>query len=80
MLLISLNFFISYTAGITLSLFGGVQKHSTDKNKVPVRGDIHVLVVGEDYLFPALAAPSFLPNKIMKSFICVIQHNFLLSR
>ncbi|CAA6656870.1 unnamed protein product [Spirodela intermedia] len=34
-------------AGITLALFGGVQKHSTDKNKVPVRGDIHVLVVGD---------------------------------
>ncbi|KAH9621154.1 hypothetical protein KSS87_006341 [Heliosperma pusillum] len=34
-------------AGITLSLFGGVRKHSMDKNKVPVRGDIHVIVVGD---------------------------------
>ncbi|MQL79609.1 hypothetical protein Taro_012045 [Colocasia esculenta] len=34
-------------AGITLALFGGVQKHSTDQNKVPVRGDIHVLIVGD---------------------------------
>lgn len=34
-------------AGITLSLFGGVRKHSTDQNKVPVRGDIHVIVVGD---------------------------------
>ena len=34
------------TAGLTLALFGGVQKYSTDKNKVPVRGDIHILVVG----------------------------------
>ncbi|XP_042475384.1 probable DNA helicase MCM8 [Macadamia integrifolia] len=34
-------------AGITLSLFGGVRKHSADQNKVPVRGDIHVLVVGD---------------------------------
>ena len=34
------------TAGITLALFGGVQKYSTDKNKVPVRGDIHIIVVG----------------------------------
>lgn len=33
-------------AGIVLSLFGGVQKHVTDKNKVPVRGDIHVIIVG----------------------------------
>ncbi|KAF8395011.1 hypothetical protein HHK36_018950 [Tetracentron sinense] len=34
-------------AGITLSLFGGVRKHSMDRNKVPVRGDIHVIVVGD---------------------------------
>uniref|UniRef100_A0A0D9WHF9 Probable DNA helicase MCM8 n=1 Tax=Leersia perrieri TaxID=77586 RepID=A0A0D9WHF9_9ORYZ len=34
-------------AGITLALFGGVQKHSIDQNKVPVRGDIHVIVVGD---------------------------------
>ncbi|KAL0338403.1 UNVERIFIED_CONTAM: putative DNA helicase MCM8 [Sesamum angustifolium] len=32
-------------AGITLALFGGVQKHSRDQNKVPVRGDIHIIVV-----------------------------------
>ncbi|XP_058110155.1 probable DNA helicase MCM8 isoform X2 [Magnolia sinica] len=34
-------------AGITLALFGGVQKYSMDPNKVPVRGDIHVIVVGD---------------------------------
>ncbi|KAJ7562309.1 hypothetical protein O6H91_03G063600 [Diphasiastrum complanatum] len=34
-------------AGITLALFGGVQKHIMDENKVPVRGDIHVIVVGD---------------------------------
>uniref|UniRef100_A0A0E0PNN3 DNA helicase n=1 Tax=Oryza rufipogon TaxID=4529 RepID=A0A0E0PNN3_ORYRU len=34
-------------AGITLALFGGVQKHSIDQNKVPVRGDIHAVVVGD---------------------------------
>ncbi|KAG8648488.1 hypothetical protein MANES_08G003200v8 [Manihot esculenta] len=34
-------------AGITLALFGGVRKHSTDQNKVPVRGDIHVIIVGD---------------------------------
>nr|KJB16814.1 hypothetical protein B456_002G248900 [Gossypium raimondii] len=34
-------------AGITLALFGGVRKHSMDRNKVPVRGDIHVIVVGD---------------------------------
>ncbi|KAJ8510005.1 hypothetical protein OPV22_000439 [Ensete ventricosum] len=34
-------------AGIVLSLFGGVQKHSVDQNKVPVRGDIHVIIVGD---------------------------------
>ncbi|KAH7437197.1 hypothetical protein KP509_05G060500 [Ceratopteris richardii] len=34
-------------AGLTLALFGGVQKYVLDQNKVPVRGDIHVLVVGD---------------------------------
>ncbi|XP_010253506.1 PREDICTED: probable DNA helicase MCM8 isoform X2 [Nelumbo nucifera] len=34
-------------AGITLALFGGVQKYSSDKNKVPVRGDIHLIIVGD---------------------------------
>ncbi|GMN39082.1 hypothetical protein TIFTF001_008313 [Ficus carica] len=34
-------------AGITLALFGGVRKHSNDSNKVPVRGDIHVIIVGD---------------------------------
>ncbi|KAI3474682.1 hypothetical protein Pfo_029867 [Paulownia fortunei] len=34
-------------AGITLALFGGVRKHSMDQNKVPVRGDIHIIVVGD---------------------------------
>ncbi|CAD6271896.1 unnamed protein product [Miscanthus lutarioriparius] len=34
-------------AGITLALFGGVQKNLMDQNKVPVRGDIHVIVVGD---------------------------------
>ncbi|MED6206669.1 DNA replication licensing factor mcm8 [Stylosanthes scabra] len=34
-------------AGITLSLFGGVRKHSMDPNKVPVRGDIHIIIVGD---------------------------------
>lgn len=35
-----------FVAGITLALFGGVRKHSLDQNKVPVRGDIHVIIVG----------------------------------
>ena len=34
-------------AGLALSLFGGCQKYSEDKNKIAVRGDIHVLVVGD---------------------------------
>ncbi|KAL6841378.1 hypothetical protein ACP4OV_028896 [Aristida adscensionis] len=34
-------------AGVTLALFGGVQKNSKDQNKIPVRGDIHVIVVGD---------------------------------
>ncbi|KAD4384396.1 hypothetical protein E3N88_24564 [Mikania micrantha] len=34
-------------AGITLALFGGVRRHSMDQNKVPIRGDIHVIIVGD---------------------------------
>ncbi|XP_020522186.1 probable DNA helicase MCM8 isoform X2 [Amborella trichopoda] len=34
-------------AGITLALFGGVQKNLMDQNKVPVRGDVHVIIVGD---------------------------------
>lgn len=34
-------------AGIALSLFGGVAKHIKNVDKVPVRGDIHVLIVGD---------------------------------
>ena len=34
-------------AGLILGLFGGSTKHSLDKNSIPVRGDPHVLVVGD---------------------------------
>nr|XP_027071030.1 probable DNA helicase MCM8 isoform X3 [Coffea arabica] len=44
-------------AGITLALFGGVQKHSMDQNKVPVRGDIHVLIVGMQFPFLSPSPP-----------------------
>ncbi|XP_040905949.1 DNA helicase MCM8 [Toxotes jaculatrix] len=33
-------------AALALVLFGGKQKH-TDKNSVPVRGDVHILMVGD---------------------------------
>ncbi|CAI5526961.1 unnamed protein product [Closterium sp. Naga37s-1] len=34
-------------AGIILSLFGGVRKHEGEANRVPVRGDVHALLVGD---------------------------------
>ncbi|XP_064002305.1 DNA helicase MCM8 isoform X1 [Pogoniulus pusillus] len=34
-------------AGLVLALFGGCQKFVDDKNRIPVRGDPHVLVVGD---------------------------------
>ncbi|NWX40687.1 MCM8 helicase, partial [Steatornis caripensis] len=34
-------------AGLALALFGGCQKFVDDKNRIPVRGDPHVLVVGD---------------------------------
>lgn len=33
-------------AALALTLFGGRQKH-TGKNSVPVRGDPHILIVGD---------------------------------
>ena len=34
-------------AGLILALFGGSQKYADDKNRIPIRGDPHVLVVGD---------------------------------
>ncbi|KAM4695002.1 DNA helicase MCM8 isoform 2-T2 [Discoglossus pictus] len=34
-------------AGLSLALFGGCQKYVDDKNRIPIRGDPHILVVGD---------------------------------
>ncbi|XP_065834436.1 DNA helicase MCM8-like [Oscarella lobularis] len=34
-------------AGLVLGLFGGVSKYSGEKNRIPIRGNPHVLVVGD---------------------------------
>uniref|UniRef100_A0A2K5MNW9 DNA helicase MCM8 n=1 Tax=Cercocebus atys TaxID=9531 RepID=A0A2K5MNW9_CERAT len=34
-------------AGLALALFGGSQKFADDKNRIPIRGDPHILVVGD---------------------------------
>ncbi|KJE94138.1 hypothetical protein CAOG_08824 [Capsaspora owczarzaki ATCC 30864] len=34
-------------AGLLLSLFGGCQRFTNDRNRIPVRGDPHILVVGD---------------------------------
>ncbi|XP_043912385.1 DNA helicase MCM8 [Protopterus annectens] len=34
-------------AGLVLALFGGCPKYMDDKNRIPVRGDPHILVVGD---------------------------------
>uniref|UniRef100_A0A671ME02 DNA helicase MCM8 n=1 Tax=Sinocyclocheilus anshuiensis TaxID=1608454 RepID=A0A671ME02_9TELE len=34
-------------AGLALTLFGGCQKYVDDKNRIPIRGDPHILVVGD---------------------------------
>eukprot|EP00043_Microstomoeca_roanoka_P016271 m.165434 g.165434 ORF g.165434 m.165434 type:complete len:862 (+) comp16425_c0_seq1:2650-5235(+) len=34
-------------AGLVLGLFGGCQKFADDANKIPLRGDPHILVVGD---------------------------------
>jgi DNA helicase MCM8 len=37
----------SVKAGLALSLFGGVQRYTNVKHKLPVRGDPHLLIVGD---------------------------------
>ncbi|XP_005068727.1 DNA helicase MCM8 isoform X1 [Mesocricetus auratus] len=34
-------------AGLVLALFGGSQKYADDKNRIPIRGDPHILIVGD---------------------------------
>lgn len=34
-------------AGLVLALFGGCQKYMDDKNRIPIRGDPHILMVGD---------------------------------
>lgn len=34
-------------AGLVLGLFGGTQRYLNDKNRIPVRGNPHILVVGD---------------------------------
>lgn len=34
-------------AGLVLTLFGGCHKYVDDKNRIPIRGDPHMLVVGD---------------------------------
>jgi DNA replicative helicase MCM subunit Mcm2 (Cdc46/Mcm family) len=33
--------------GLVLSLLGGVRKHGGSNERIPVRGDIHLLIVGD---------------------------------
>uniref|UniRef100_A0A671MHN3 DNA helicase MCM8 n=1 Tax=Sinocyclocheilus anshuiensis TaxID=1608454 RepID=A0A671MHN3_9TELE len=41
------NMFTLVKAGLALTLFGGCQKYVDDKNRIPIRGDPHILVVGD---------------------------------
>jgi DNA helicase MCM8 len=33
-------------AGLTLAMFGGTQKYAGERNKLPIRNESHVLIVG----------------------------------
>ncbi|KAK7466622.1 hypothetical protein BaRGS_00037279, partial [Batillaria attramentaria] len=54
-------------AGLILGLFGSSQKFANDKNRIPVRGDPHVLVVGDPGLGKSQmlqAAASLAPRSV----------------
>ena len=46
----SSGYMVPILAGLCLSLFGGCRKHAGNDQLVPIRGDIHVLVVGKSTL------------------------------
>lgn len=70
----SKNFFPLCAAGIALALFGGVQKHVMDKNKVPVRGDIHVMIVGKFQYEQPCEGASFISFYITASSVMHLIH------
>ncbi|XP_076463609.1 DNA helicase MCM8-like [Babylonia areolata] len=54
-------------AGLILGLFGSTQKFANDKNRIPVRGDPHILVVGDPGLGKSQmlqAAASIAPRSV----------------
>jgi len=60
---------------LALALFGGNQKHGEDKNKLAIRGDPHVLIVGEPGLGKSqmlqATFPPF-PSLPLASYPCVL--------
>lgn len=48
-------------AGVVLALFGGVRKGNDDLASVPVRGDIHCLIVGD---------PGIGKSQLLKVWVC----------
>ncbi|CAI5474317.1 unnamed protein product [Closterium sp. Yama58-4] len=70
LLLPSLSLFTqSFAAGIILSLFGGVRKHEGDANRVPVRGDVHALLVEHIRLSSTFPTSRFLPARVWQAYL-----------
>ena len=57
---------------MALALFGGSQKYADDENRIPIRGDPHVLVVGD----PGLGKSQMLQvgNNHLVSDLLLIKH------
>jgi DNA helicase MCM8 len=54
-------------AGLLLSMLGGVRKNTSSQNRVPIRGDIHVLLVGD----PGLGKSQMLQVRCWHVQLCV---------
>lgn len=63
-------------AGLTLALFGGSQKYADDKNRIPIRGDPHVLIVGD----PGLGKSQMLQVSIILYFTFCLYSVWIIDR
>lgn len=66
-------------AGLVLTLFGGCQKYMDDKNRIPIRGDPHLLMVGDPGLGKSQMLQVWIHLFIHALSIVLFQNNYIYS-